>query len=137
MEAGLRWGEGHAGGAGPGTGQESRAFAGALAHPGLREAALWSGMDLSERSELSMPDHALSRFPEALDVPGPETSPDFLARSGKQRRWLCEGGKGKGIEKSRRRASVSEGWFCGFLCVSGVASGALSFWGLPGGLWFT
>lgn len=66
----------------PGTGQESRAFAGALAHPGLREAALWSGMDLSERSELSMPDHALSRFPEALDVPGPETSPDFLARSG-------------------------------------------------------
>lgn len=43
-------------------------------------------MDLSERSELSMPDHALSRFPEALDVPGPETSPetspDFLTRSG-------------------------------------------------------
>lgn len=63
---------------------------------------------------------------------GPCKCPAFLARSGKQRRWLCEGGKGKGIEKSRRRASVSEGWFCGFLFVSGVASGALSFWGASG-----
>ena len=50
-----------------------------------------------------------------------------LARSGKQRRWLCEGGKGKGIEKSRRRGQCGGGFLRLSLCAFGVLPVPLGF----------
>ena len=91
MEAGSRWGEGHAG-CRSRNGSEIRAGFG------------------------------------AGYIQGPCKCPAFLARSGRQRRWLCEGGKGKGIERSRRRGQCG-GSFCGFRCVLWRASGAFGFWG--------
>lgn len=100
MEAGLRWGEGHAGVQVPERVQEIRAGFG------------------------------------AGYIQGPCKCPAFLARSGRQRRWLCEGGKGKGIERSRRRGQCGEA-FCGFRCVLLACFRCLWVLGLPGGFWFT
>lgn len=87
-------------------------------------------MDNSLRSDRSMPDHnAASRRPGCARAPANARA--FLARSGRQRRWLCEGGKGKGIERSRRRGQCGEA-FCGFRCVLLACFRCLWVLGLPG-----
>lgn len=71
MEAGLRWGEGHAGVQVP----ERARKAGPVSGPGTSRASgnllrAWSGMDNSLRSDRSIPDHnAASRRPGCARAP--------------------------------------------------------------------